>query len=108
MEESNLTQAIRHLGAGKSNDDLHEFFPTFDAIMQSLQCGNIQSADASSSENACAKLLVISSASKNRFFSSLETENSLKIACDKLLLFSAFKNRFFSSSETVNSLKRNT
>jgi hypothetical protein len=29
MEESNLTQAIRHLGAGKTNDDLHEFFAHF-------------------------------------------------------------------------------
>ncbi len=33
MEESNLTQAIRHLGAGKTNNDLHEFFPTLDAVM---------------------------------------------------------------------------
>jgi hypothetical protein len=33
MEESNLTQAIRQLGAGKSNDDLHDFFPTLDAVM---------------------------------------------------------------------------
>ncbi len=42
MEESNLTQAIRHLGAGKTNDDLHEFFPILDVVMQSLQYENIK------------------------------------------------------------------